>query len=763
MISNKYINAIIATITAIAIFFTTLIYINSKNVTTTESTSSSNNFTYVNTVFNKEQITDINIEVDEDNWNYLLENAIDEEYITANITVNGTKYYNVGIRAKGNSSLSTVASDDTTDRYSFKVKFDEYVDGQTLDGLSKIALNNIISDATYMKEYLSYDLLERMGVPTPAFAFTNITVNGEEWGLYFAVEVIEEEFIERNYGSLSGNLYKPEGNEMGNMGNKEKMEDFTPPDMDNMEIPEDFTPPTGDQVEASEGFTPPNMNNGEVPEGFTPPTMGNGENIVPPNMSNEGNGQNVVPPTMDNSQNVENTETQNLNSDENNNPQANETFKDNGFRGGIMGGGMMGGGGIGSSNGGNLVYTDANKDSYSDIFDNAVFKTTTDSDEDKVIEMIKNLNEGTNLEEYLNVDEILRYFAVNTFLVNLDSYASNMKHNYYLYERDGVFEIIPWDYNLSFGAFNIGSASSAINFPIDSPVTDSLENSPLIGKLLEVDEYKETYHKYLQEIVDYVNDGTYENTILQVNELISDYVKNDATAFYTYEEYEASLPELINFGIDRAKSISAQLDGSQPSTSYGTIETTVNLTTMGSQGGGNKDKNMNMQKPNNANNVDTNINASTENTTNDQGEMQSPNTNNQEGNMQENPMQKPADNNNVDSTTSASTEGQIQNPNANNNNQDSTQAQMQSPDTNNDMKPPTNDTLENDTTQKGQMQNSHNNDNTFMKGNMPNNEVNSYNIKNNIIILGGYLLFLIAAIIFVALFKRRKFKYKKGN
>lgn len=180
MISNKYINAIIATITAIAIFFTTLIYINSKDVTTTEATNSSSSFTYVNTVFNKEQITDIDIEVNEDNWNYLLQNATDEEYITANITVNGTKYYNVGIRAKGNSSLSTVASDDTTDRYSFKVKFDEYVDGQTLDGLSKIALNNIISDATYMKEYLSYDLLEKMGVPTPAFAFTNIKINSEE-------------------------------------------------------------------------------------------------------------------------------------------------------------------------------------------------------------------------------------------------------------------------------------------------------------------------------------------------------------------------------------------------------------------------------------------------------------------------------------------------------------------------------------------------------------------------------------------------------
>ena len=169
MISNKYINAIIATLTAIAVVFTTLIYVNSKNITA-KTTSSSSNFTYIDTVFNKEKVTEIDLEVNEDTWNSLLENAINEEYINANITVNGTKYNNVGIRAKGNSSLSMVASDDTTDRYSFKVKFDEYVDGQTLDGLSKIALNNVMSDATYMKEYLSYDLLEKMGVPTPAFA-----------------------------------------------------------------------------------------------------------------------------------------------------------------------------------------------------------------------------------------------------------------------------------------------------------------------------------------------------------------------------------------------------------------------------------------------------------------------------------------------------------------------------------------------------------------------------------------------------------------
>ncbi|MBD7914357.1 CotH kinase family protein [Clostridium sp. Sa3CUN1] len=761
MISNKYINTIIATITAIAIFFTSLFYIKSKNITIANTVSSSN-FKYLDTVLNKENITEIDIEVDEDNWNYLLENATDEEYINANITVNGTKYYNVGIRAKGNSSLSTVASDDTTDRYSFKVKFDEYVDGQNMDGLSKFVLNNIISDATYMKEYLSYDLLDKMGVPTPAFAFTNITINGEEWGLYFAVEVIEEEFIERNYGSLSGNLYKPDGMEMG--GNKDNNENMKP----NMNNEDMGNPPDMSNIPGGDNANSPNMNNMPSGDNTNPPNMDNipsGDNANPPNMDSMPSGDNSIPPDMGNMLSEDNSNTSDINTLTNNDNNTTDTPTNNttqgnqaninGFRGGMMGGG----GGMGSSNGGSLVYTDDNKESYSDIFDSAVFDTTTDSDEDKVIEMIKNLNEGTNLEEYLNVDEILRYFAVNTFLVNLDSYASNMKHNYYLYERDGVFEILPWDYNLSFGGFTVGSASNAINFPIDTPVTDTTGNSPLIEKLLEVDEYKETYHKYLQEIVDYVNDGTYENTINSVNSLISEYVKNDPTAFYTYEEYEASLPELINFGIDRAKSISAQLEGTQPSTSYGTIETTVNLTAMGSQGGGGKDKNMNMQKPTDTNNVDTTTSASIENTkdnngeinnmvTNDQGQMQPPTNNNVEGNTeQQRPMQRPNDSNTVNSNTSSSTENPTNN-----------QGEMQNPTTNNE----TSNTQENSIQKPNNDNNKQQgiNNNQERPSNMNGFSNNQINIKSKLLEFGGYILFLLLSIAFVALFKRKRFKAK---
>ena len=52
------------------------------------------------------------------------------------------------------------------------------------------------------------------------------------------------------------------------------------------------------------------------------------------------------------------------------------------------------------------------------------------------------------------------------------------------------------------------SITTIINFPIDAPVTDTMENSPLIAKLLEVPEYKELYHQHLEELVEgYLNSG----------------------------------------------------------------------------------------------------------------------------------------------------------------------------------------------------------------------------------------------------------------
>ena len=573
MISNKHFNIIVALFMVIALCFSSLIMLLPKSSTSSTSIEQPD---YITTIFNDDSVIEINIEMDEDSWQEMLDNAASEEYTAANITVNGTTYNNVAIRPKGNSSLSQLVTDDSTERYSFKIKLDKYVDGQTLDGLSKLVLNNNMSDTTSMKEYLSYKLLDSLGIPTPACSYAHITVNGEEWGLYLAVEPIEEEFIERNYGSIDGNLYKPESDNVA-MGDKDNNENKIM-DNNNFSPSENTTSENNNKTTIDNSIdmqNQSNMNNGDS----------SGQMQMPPDM-NTGNstGEMQAPPDMNNGNPSREMQTPPDMNKQSTNDSTNQPQIPNGI-----------GGGIGrNSNGANLVWNGDDISNYSAIFDNAIFKTTDIDDYTKILDMIEHLDSLDDIESYLDVDEVLKYFAANTFLVNLDSYVSNMNHNYYLYENDGIVSILPWDYNLSFAGFQAGSASNAINFPIDSPVSDSLEESPLIGKLLEVDEYKDIYHHYLNEIVEnFVNNGTLETLITKTDSLISSYIQNDATAFYTYDEYKASLSNLINFGYDRATSIAAQLDGSQPSTNTGTIETTVDLSAMGQQGGGNEKGEMN--------------------------------------------------------------------------------------------------------------------------------------------------------------------------
>lgn len=606
MIKEKYIPAISITFIAIAsiIVIALLMFGNTDGVSVEASQPE-----YMTKLFDKDKVSEINIIIDEDKWQEFLDNAMDEEYYICDISINGELFKNVGIRAKGNSSLSMVAGSGS-DRYSFKINFGKYVDGQSYYGLDKLALNNNISDATYMKEYLSYEMFSEMGVPTPGYAYSNVKVNGEGWGLYLAVEVMEESFIERYYGSVKGNLYKPESMELGggkgldnegDRGNRinsdfGNMQGRFPNNMQ-VQTPSNTQEPSTDDSQNNMDMNPPSdakellsemeqtnikMEPTSSDQGFSAEDRSKDMPMQPPSGVkgfSAYNEQAQLPEVEENkSQEQENNQSQ---------PNGNIPPIPQGDNRGRMPNMFGGGMGRNSNSGTNLVYTDDNISSYSGIFDNAIFEYTTDQDKKNLINIIKNLNKGTDLEKYIDVDEILRYFAVNTFLVNLDSYAGSLKHNYYLYELDNKIQIFPWDLNLSFAGHEMTDGSKAMNFPIDVPVSDTMENSPLISKLLEVDSYKELYHQYLKKQVnEYINSGKYEATISKVNDLIADYVKNDATAFYTYEQYEKSLPMLLQFGKDRADSIIAQLNGQQPTTTYGTLTTTVDLSALGSSGRG---------------------------------------------------------------------------------------------------------------------------------------------------------------------------------
>jgi len=162
---------------------------------------------YYGNVFGNGSIVDINVEISEDDWQSILDNATLEEYHSANITVNGTIVKNVGFRTKGFSSMQSVAQSGGS-RYGFKVKFDKYVKNQTLHGLSMMALNGSFSDPSYMREYLTYAASAQLGCITPFITYCNLYINGTLFGFYLSIESYNDSFVKRHVNKSDAILYK---------------------------------------------------------------------------------------------------------------------------------------------------------------------------------------------------------------------------------------------------------------------------------------------------------------------------------------------------------------------------------------------------------------------------------------------------------------------------------------------------------------------------------------------------------------------------
>lgn len=497
---------------------------------------------YENRLFDSTKVHRLDIVMND--WDSFIENCESEEYSNCNVAIDGELIKNVGIRAKGNTSLSSVRSMDSQ-RYSLKIEFDHYDSTKNYHGLDKLCLNNIIQDNTYMKDYLAYTLMYDFDVDAPLCSYAFITVNGEDWGLYLAVEAIEEAFLQRNYGRNYGDLYKPDSMSFGGGG---------PGNGRNFDM-SDFM--NGEQNADSDnaGNNMPDFQNGQPPQlgGARMHGFGNGE------MPQFDGG---MPSDFDPS----------------------EMF---GGKNGKDGGGFDRG-----SDDVKLNYTDDNFDSYSNIFNNAKTAVTT-ADKTRLIQSLKQLSHYENLEEIINTDEVLRYFVVHNFLCNGDSYTGQMIHNYYIYEKNGQLSMIPWDYNLAFGTFQGGNAQSSVNAAIDTPVSNGMDDRPMVAWIFSDAKYTEEYHKLFAE---FLNRADMQSLIHNTAELIDEYVQKDPTKFCTYEEFQKGVTAISKFCELRAESVQGQLNGTIPGTSDGQKEnsdalidaSSLNISDMGTMnmGGG---------------------------------------------------------------------------------------------------------------------------------------------------------------------------------
>lgn len=234
--------------------------------------------------------------------------------------------------------------------------------------------------------------------------------------------------------------------------------------------------------------------------------------------------------------------------------------------------------------------------SYQNIWDSDELECT-DEDKAVMIDCLDKLNNGTEKESLsvLDTDQLMRYWAVHSFMNNYDSIVGKARAwNFYLCENNGVLSYIPWDYNESFGGMDtrvvirdvfgdialdtsttgldnvMPAEKDLINMPIDNPNrVGGTELLPMLHKWISSEEYLKQYHEICGELTDL--EEQYKELTSQAESIITPYV-NKGLTFYTEEQFDDAMKNMDLYMKYRFESYRKQVSGETPSTWEGQKE-----------------------------------------------------------------------------------------------------------------------------------------------------------------------------------------------
>lgn len=191
-------------------------------------------------VFPQDQVSRFDIKISSENWQVMWDDMVskhgafgssrgggpaddgseDPVFVPCSFNFNGIKWYQVGIRFKGNSSLSTAWGSGIM-KLPLKLDFDEFEDdypeitNQRFYGFKKLALSSGFGDNSLIREKVAADIFREAGIKAAQTSFVRVYVDYGEgskyFGLYTIVEVIDDTMLENQFGNDDGNCYKPEG------------------------------------------------------------------------------------------------------------------------------------------------------------------------------------------------------------------------------------------------------------------------------------------------------------------------------------------------------------------------------------------------------------------------------------------------------------------------------------------------------------------------------------------------------------------------
>lgn len=164
-------------------------------------------------LFDENTVHSYQIRVAAEDWEWLNDNPLLEEYVPATLTFEGEVYEGIGIRYKGGASTLrnciNGAGELVCPKLSIKLDMSEYRPGQRFFGLKRLVFNNMVKDRSMMHDRLAYWLFTEAGVPASRATHARVVINGEDHGIYSMVEAVDGRFTRRRFADGGeGNLYK---------------------------------------------------------------------------------------------------------------------------------------------------------------------------------------------------------------------------------------------------------------------------------------------------------------------------------------------------------------------------------------------------------------------------------------------------------------------------------------------------------------------------------------------------------------------------
>ncbi|WP_458353033.1 CotH kinase family protein [Peribacillus frigoritolerans] len=167
------------------------------------------------------------------------------------------------------------------------------------------------------------------------------------------------------------------------------------------------------------------------------------------------------------------------------------------------------------------------------------------------INTISRVDFEKEIVKYVDVEKYLRWLAGVIFTQNYDGFV----HNYALYRNGdtGLFEMIPWDYDATWGRDVNGRMMEEDYVGIEGFNT-------LTARILDVRGFRVRYQELLKEIlINHFNVGYMEPIIHEMHEQIRPYVSKDPYIKDNIVEFDNEPAFILKFIEARAKYINSRL------------------------------------------------------------------------------------------------------------------------------------------------------------------------------------------------------------